>query len=51
VIYLHCWHHKLLTRDGREWNYGSIRRAVKAEERLQAQEAGEQVAPAEATAP
>ena len=45
-IYLHCWRSKLRTRDGREWSYGSIRRAVEAEQRLQAQEAGQQAAPA-----
>jgi hypothetical protein len=46
-IYLHLWHHKVRTRDGREWSYGSIRRAVEAEQRLQEQEAREQVVAAE----
>jgi len=46
AIYLHAWHVGLRTRDGREWSYGSIRRAVEAEMRLQAQEAGQQAAPA-----
>src|SRR5262245_53489948 len=46
AIYLHAWHVGLRTRDGREWSYGSIRRAVEAETRLQAQEAGQPAAPA-----
>src|SRR5262249_20872554 len=46
AIYLHAWHVGLRTRDGREWSYGSIRRAVEAETRLEAQEAGQPAAPA-----
>jgi hypothetical protein len=40
AIYLHCWHVGLRTRGGRGWSYGSIRRAVEAEQRLQAQQSG-----------
>jgi hypothetical protein len=46
VIYLYTWRVGLRTRDGREWSYGSIRRAVEAEKQLQAQEAGQEAAPA-----
>ena len=41
-IYNHCWKIRLLTRDGREWSEGAIKRAVQGELRLQEAEAQQQ---------